>query len=263
MAEISIATWNVNSIRSRKDSVVNWVKHNKPDVLLLQETKCLDEQFPKEDFEDLGYNIALSGQKTFNGVAILSLYPIDDIVTTFKDNPLPEHARYIEAVISVEKSAIRVVSVYVPNGESFDSNKYQDKLKFFNALESNIEELLKLEEVMVIGGDFNVAPEEIDTYSAGDTADTILFGLEVRKKFRSLLNIGLYDAFRLKHPTTQQFSWWDYRRGAWHKNHGLRIDHLLLSPEAADKLHKVEMDQEIRGKDNPSDHIPVICTLLV
>jgi len=261
MEEITIATWNVNSIRSRKELALSWVKENKPDILLLQELKCVNEQFPREDFEDLGYNLALHGQKTFNGVAILSLFPIDEVITDFTDNPIPEQARYIEAVISINKSAIRVVSVYVPNGETPDSDKYQNKLKFFDALETHLEELLKLDEVIVIGGDFNVAPEEIDTYSPDNTSDTVLFCLEMRKKLRSLINLGLYDAFRLIHPKEQQFSWWDYRAGAWHKNHGLRIDHLLLSPEAADKLVAAEIDSSVRGKESPSDHAPVICRL--
>jgi len=257
---MKIVTWNVNSIRMRKDLVVNWVKENKPDVLLLQETKCLDSDFPKEDFEDLGYNIALSGQKTFNGVAILSLYPIEDIIKDFDNNPL-DHARYIEAVIVAPESVVRVASVYVPNGETLDSEKYQYKLKFFDALESHVSNLLKLNESLVIGGDFNVAPEEIDTYSVADSLDSVLFHISIRKKLRSLINLGLYDAYRLLHPKEQQFSWWDYRRGAWHKNHGLRIDHLLLSPEAADKLDSVSIDQSQRGLDSPSDHAPIICEL--
>lgn len=257
---MKIATWNVNSIRMRKDLVVKWMKANKPDVLLLQETKCLDSDFPREDFEDLGYNIALSGQKTFNGVAILSLYPIEDVIKDFDNNPL-DHARYIEAVIVAPETVVRVASVYVPNGESLDSEKYPHKLAFFNALEEHMGKLLKLNESLVIGGDFNVAPEEIDTYSVSESLDSVLFHISVRKKFRNLINLGLCDAYRVLHPKEQQFSWWDYRRGAWHKNHGLRIDHLLLSPEASDKLHAASIDQNPRGLDSPSDHAPVICEL--
>lgn len=257
---LKIATWNVNSIRTRKELAINWLKHNKPDVLLLQELKCLEEQFPKEDFEDLGYNIALHGQKTFNGVAILSLHPIEDVSTALEHTPLPEHARYIEGVISFNKSAVRVASVYVPNGDSLDSDKYQAKLQFFDALEFHFQKLLKLEETLVIGGDFNVAPEDIDTYLPDASHDSVLFDIKVRKKLRSLLNLGLYDAFRLRYPEEKQFSWWDYRAGAWHKNHGLRIDHILLSPQAADKLADVTMDHDMRGKENPSDHIPVMAS---
>lgn len=257
---MKIATWNVNSIRMRKNLVVNWIKENKPDVLLLQETKCLDSDFPREDFEDLGYNIASSGQKTFNGVAILSLHPIEDVIKDFDNNPLM-HARYIEAVIVGPEAVVRVVSVYVPNGESLDSEKYHYKLEFFSVLEERLRNLLELNESLVIGGDFNVAPGEIDTYSVGESLDSVLFHISIRKKFRSLINIGLYDAYRLLHPKEQQFSWWDYRRGAWHKNHGLRIDHLLLSSEAADKLCSASIDQSQRGLDSPSDHAPVICEL--
>jgi exodeoxyribonuclease-3 len=254
---MKIATWNVNSIRSRKELTLKWLKDNKPDVLLLQETKCLDEAFPKEEFEDLGYNIAIFGQKTFNGVAILSLHPIEDVVRGFAGNPLEEHARYIEAVICLPGFAIRVASVYVPNGESLDSDKYQKKLKFFDMINEHFKNLLKQEEILVIGGDFNVAPEEIDTYSVDATKDTVLFNLEIRNKLRSMINLGLYDAFRLKYPNESQFSWWDYRGGAWHKNKGLRIDHLLISPEAADILGDVEIDSSMRAKDSPSDHVPV------
>jgi len=257
---MKIATWNVNSIRMRKDLVLAWLKQHKPDVLLLQETKCLDESFPKEDFEDLGYNIALSGQKTFNGVAILSLHPIEDVIRNFDNNPL-DHARYIEAVIVAPDSVVRVASVYVPNGESLDSEKYEQKLAFFDALESHLAKLVEFKELLVVGGDFNVAPEEIDTYSVDESRDCVLFELNVRKKFRRLINLGLYDAYRLKNPNEQQFSWWDYRRGAWQKNHGFRIDHLLISTEAADKLESSSIDPEVRGKDSPSDHAPVLCDL--
>ncbi len=260
---MKIVTWNVNSVRTRKPLVLEWVKANKPDVLLLQETKCLDEFFPREEFEDLGYNIATHGQKTFNGVAILSLHPIDDINTDLPNTPLPEHARYIEGVISVAGGAVRVASVYVPNGDSLDSNKFQDKLKFYDSLKEHLAGLLEFEEVLVIGGDFNVAPEEIDTYSVEDTTDTVLFDIQARKKLRSLVALGMYDAYRMTNPNNQKFSWWDYRRGAWNKNQGLRIDHLLLSPEAADKLKDSEMDHQMRGKDSPSDHIPVSCNIYI
>jgi exodeoxyribonuclease III len=258
---LKIATWNVNSIRTRKELTIAWLKHNKPDILLLQELKCLEEQFPREDFEDLGYNIALHGQKTFNGVAILSLHQIEDVSTKLENNPLPEHARYIEGVISFNNSAVRIVSVYVPNGESLESDKYQDKLKFFDALEIHLQKLLKLEETLVVGGDFNVAPEDIDTYSIEAIGESVLFDIKVRKKFRSLLNLGFYDAFRLKYPEEKQFSWWDYRAGSWQKNHGSRIDHILLSPQAADKLSDLTIEHEMRGKNNPSDHVPVIAKI--
>lgn len=260
---MKIVTWNVNSIRTRKLLVLDWVRENKPDVLLLQETKCLDESFPREEFEDLGYNIAIHGQKTFNGVAILSLHPIDDVTTDLPNTPLPEHARYIEGVISFASGAIRVASVYVPNGDNLESDKFQAKLKFYDALHGHLVELLALEEALVVGGDFNVAPEEIDTYSVDDTIDTVLFDIQARKKLRALLALGMYDAYRMINPNEQQFSWWDYRRGAWNKNQGLRIDHLFLSPEAADILKESNMDHKMRDKDTPSDHVPVACELSV
>jgi len=258
---MKIATWNVNSINVRKNHLLGWLKDKKPDIVLLQEIKCENDKFPREAIEELGYNLAVAGQKGFNGVAILSLFPIDEFITTLDGSPLPEHSRYIEAVISIKGAAIRVASVYVPNGEDLESDKYPLKLKFFDALKAHMKNLLDLDEYLVIGGDFNVAPEDIDNYDPISTQGSVLFSLEVRKKFRSLLNLGFYNAYRLVNPHGHQFSWWDYRGGSWQRNKGMLIDHILLSPKAADKLQLTEIDEKLRGAENPSDHVPLICEL--
>jgi exodeoxyribonuclease-3 len=258
---MKIATWNVNSIRMRKELLLKWLAKDKPDVVLLQETKCTDDLFPKDEIEDLGYNISIHGQKAFNGVAILSLYPIDESITKFLHNPVPDESRYLEAVISLPKKAIRVVSVYVPNGAGEDDTRFKIKLKFLDALRDHMKNLLKLDEITLVGGDFNVAPEEIDTYSVEASRDSVLFDIEVRKRLRAILNLGYYDSFRTCHPDKSQFSWWDYRAACWYHNKGMRIDHILLSPEAGDLLKDTKIESELRGSVNPSDHVPMVCEI--
>lgn len=260
---MKIATWNLNSINARKLHLLNWLKANKPNVVLLQELKCEEIKFPKEEIEDLGYNICVHSQKALNGVAILSLHPIEEVIIDFPGNPIPEQARYIEAVISCNGSVVRVASVYVPNGESPDSDKYPIKVKFLDAFTNYCASLIKLDEKIIIGGDYNIAPENIDVFSPDETEHAVLFNLEMRKKFRSILNLGYYNAFRLVHPNTQEYSWWDYRAGAWQRNQGMLIDHLLLSPEAADVIKTSQIDKSVRGLERASDHVPVICELAI
>ncbi|NRA73290.1 MAG: exodeoxyribonuclease III [Rickettsiales bacterium] len=260
---MKIATWNVNSINSRKELFLKWLTKTKPEVVLLQETKSVDEAFPKSEIEEQGYNIVLHGQKTFNGVAILSKFPIDESIKTFPKNPVSNEARYLESVISVPQKAIRVISVYVPNGAGIDDTRYKIKLKFLEELRIHMSKLLKLDEIILIGGDFNVAPEEIDTYNVEASKDSVLFHIEVRKRFRAFLNLGYYDSFRIMHPNKVEFSWWDYRGASWYHNRGLRIDHILLSPEACDLLKNTKIDRDLRASVKPSDHAPVICELKI
>jgi len=258
---MKIATWNVNSINSRKELFLKWLAKNKPEIVLLQETKSVDNAFPKSEIEERGYNIVLNGQKTYNGVAILSKFPIDESIKTFANNPVAGEARYLESVITVKEKTIRVISVYVPNGAGIDDSRYKIKLKFLDALRVHMNNLLKLDEIALIGGDFNVAPEEVDTYNVEASRDSVLFDIEVRKKFRSLLHLGYYDSFRVIHPSEVEFTWWDYRAASWYHNRGLRIDHILLSPEACDLLKDVKIDRNLRASVKPSDHVPVICEL--
>lgn len=226
-------------------------------MVLLQETKATDNQFPREEIETLNYNIALYGQKTYNGVAILSKFPIEDITTGipgFED----VQARYIEVVVK----GIRVASVYVPNGMAVDSEKYRYKLDFLHHLKAHVQTLLTYEEAFVLGGDFNVAPQDIDVYDPKEWHEKILCSAPEREGFRAIAYLGLTDALRALHPHEKDlYTWWDYRGGAWQNNEGLRIDHLLLSPQAADHLTDAFVDKEIRSADKSSDHAPVMCQL--
>jgi exodeoxyribonuclease-3 len=250
---MKIATWNVNSIRARLEQVVSWCEKTPIDVLLLQEIKCIEEQFPKEIFEDLGYNIAVLGQKTYNGVAILSKYPIEDVqqnISNFEDTQM----RYLEAVVNKK----RVVSLYVPNGFEVGSDKYFYKLKFLDALYDHLKVLHAYREEVIIGGDFNIAPADIDTYDPKLWKDSILCSESERKHFQRLLNLGYSDAFRAFYPDKQQFTWWDYRKNSYENNLGLRIDHFLVSPEAAHAAKDIYVDENVRQLPKASDHIPVI-----
>lgn len=258
---LNIATWNVNSVKSRLPHLVKYLTEYKPDVVLLQELKCVTDAFPYMEIEDLGYNVAAHGQKTYNGVAILSKYPIDDVTTTLPGDESDEQARYIEAVISLNNKAIRVASVYVPNGQAPNSDKFAYKMKFFDRLYDHINKLLTYEEAFIIGGDYNVAPTAIDVYDPKSLEGTVCFHPDEREKLRKILYLGLTDAFRAANDNTQQFSWWDYRGSGWQYNKGMRIDHLLLSPQAADLLQTSEVISDVRGWEKASDHAPVACNL--
>lgn len=258
---LTIATWNVNSIKSRLTHTLDYLTQYKPDIVLLQEIKCITDAFPYSLIEAMGYNIAVHGQKTYNGVAILSKYPIDDIITELPGDETDEEARYIEAVISLSGSAIRVASVYVPNGQSHGSEKFAYKMRFFNRLYTHLQQLLQYQEVCVIGGDYNVAPTDIDVYDPKSLRNSICFHPDEQQQFRALLHLGYADAYRLLHPDTQHFSWWDYRGSSWQYNKGMRIDHLLLSPQATDILHEATIITEPRSWTKPSDHTPVSAVL--
>jgi len=258
---LKIATWNVNSIKARLHLLLPWLKEAAPDIALLQETKVTDDAFPRLEIEDLGYNLAICGQKTYNGVAILSKLPLEDIRTRLPGEDGDDHARYIEAVVSTKGGAVRVVSVYVPNGQSPDSDKFQYKLRFLTRLRAHAEALLKLEEALVIGGDYNVAPWPLDVYDPKGLDGTVCYHPLEREQLRTLLYLGFYDAFRVVHPHAQIFSWWDYRGAGFETGKGLRIDHLLLSPQGADRLKSCEIMQSVRSLERASDHAPVMCEL--
>ena len=264
---MKIATWNVNSVRSRITHLTGYLKNQQPDIVMLQELKCLDEQFPAMEIEGLGYNLAIFGQKSYNGVAILSRYPIEDITTGFKKDSYSEpekwqnDARYIECVVSVEDQVFRVASVYVPNGNQINSDKWQYKLEFLNNLKEHLSDLLKYKENIIIGGDYNIAPQDIDVYNPKELANTICFHPAEQKIYRQILNSGYTDAYRLLNPSEQCFSWWDYRGGSYNYNKGMRIDHLLLSANIVDKLEKCYTDTKPRELKTPSDHAPVVCLL--
>lgn len=263
MTTITIVTWNVNSIKVRLPQALAWLSEAKPDIVLLQELKCLEEAFPRMEFEDLGYNIAIHGQKTYNGVAILSKFPLDDITKGLPTNEGDEQSRYIEAVASLPNGkAIRVASVYVPNGQAVDSDKFPYKLGFFEKLAEHIAHLKTYEEMLVLGGDYNVALLPSDVYDPKIMDGSVCYHPAERKRFRAILNNGMFDAFQLIHPGDSNkicpFTWWDYRAGAWDMNKGMRIDHLLLSPQAADALRDCTIARDLRGQEKASDHVPVV-----
>jgi len=260
---MKIATWNINGIKARLETVKTWLKSASPDIACFQEIKSVDEGFPSEVFEELGYNVAVHGQKGFNGVAILSKLPFDEVVRGLPGDPDDVQARYIEGVVSVPSGVVRVVNIYLPNGNPTDSPKFPYKLAWMDRLKARVEELLTYEEPFVVAGDYNVIPTPEDVYDPKAWLSDALYLPETRSKFQSLLNLGLTDAFRACHDEPHQFTFWDYQAGAWQKNHGIRIDHLLLSPQAADKLVSCDIDSEPRGWEKPSDHVPVVMELAV
>jgi len=259
---LKIATWNVNSIKQREAACAAWLKQAAPDVLCLQELKCLTEGFPRSTFEDLGYNCAVLGQKSFNGVAILSKYPIDETITALPGDGGDEQARYIEAAISLPGGkAIRVASIYAPNGNPAPSPKLDYKLAWLARLKEYAHTLLGYEEALVLAGDYNIIPRPLDVYNPAAWVEDALFRLESRAAFRRILHLGLADALLACDSRGGQYTFWDYQAGAWQKDLGLRIDHILLSPQALARLKSAAIDRKPRSWDKPSDHTPVVVAL--
>ncbi|MEX2650682.1 MAG: exodeoxyribonuclease III [Alphaproteobacteria bacterium] len=254
---MKIATWNVNSIRARLPRVLEWLAAAKPDVALLQEIKCVDEAFPTAEIGDLGYNALVRGQKTYNGVAIFSRHPIDVLARRLPGDDADEEARYIEGFTA----GVRVASVYVPQGQEVASDRFAFKLRFLERLAAHVGELLASEEAWVVGGDLNVAPNDGDVYDAQALDGSVCFHPDERARLRAILHMGVTDAVHALHPEAGHFSYWDYRAGAWTKGHGWRIDHLLLSPQASDRLIAADVDRAPRGLEGCSDHAPVWCEI--
>ncbi len=261
-AMITVATWNVNSIKQREAACAAWLKQAKPDVVCLQELKCLTQAFPRSTFEDLGYNCAVLGQKSFNGVAILSKFPIDETVEGLPGDSADDHARYIEAAISVPGGkAIRVASIYAPNGNPAPSPKFEYKLAWFDRLKAHTKALLAYEEPLILAGDYNIIPRPNDVFNPAGWTEDALFRLEARQAFRRILHLGVSDAVLACDSRGEQYTFWDYQAGAWQKNLGLRIDHILLSPQALRRLSNIQIDRRPRSWDKPSDHTPVLAAL--
>lgn len=254
---MKIATFNVNSVKARQANLVQWLEEASPDIVCLQELKCVDEAFPREEIEALGYNVETHGQKTYNGVAILSKLPLEDVTRGLPGDDSDEQARYIEAVVSTERGALRIGGLYLPNGNPVDTEKYPYKLGWMDRLTARAKELLAQEEMLILAGDYNVIPHADDCYDPKAWAEDALFKPETRAKFYELMNLGFTDAFRACHTEPNRYSFWDYQRGAWQKDNGIRIDHLLLSPQAADRLLGCDIDKAPRGREKPSDHTPV------
>jgi exodeoxyribonuclease-3 len=260
---MKISTWNINGIKARLETVKTWLGSASPDIACFQEIKSVDEGFPAEIFEEIGYNVAVHGQKGFNGVAILSKLPFDEVIRGLPGDPDDAQSRYIEGVFSVPSGVVRVVDIYLPNGNPTDSEKFPYKLAWMERLKARVKELLSYEEPFVIAGDYNVIPTPEDVYDPAAWISDALFRPETRAQYQKLVNLGLTDAFRACHDEPHQFTFWDYQAGAWQKNHGIRIDHLLLSPQAADRLVSCDIDAEPRGWEKPSDHVPVVMELAV
>jgi len=258
---VKIATWNVNSIKARLPNVLDWVKSAKPDILLLQEIKCVDEAFPRLEFEELGYNVAVKGQKTYNGVAILSRTALETVETALPGDKTDEHARYLECLTTTEAGTLRVASIYLPNGNPLGTEKFDFKLAWLERLHKHARRLLKYEEPTILGGDYNVIPQDEDCHDPRAWMKDALFQPESKAAFRRLCHLGYTDAFRVFHQESGAYTFWDYQAGAWPKDHGIRIDHLLLSPQAADLLTDCNIDRRPRGKERASDHTPIWCDL--
>jgi exodeoxyribonuclease-3 len=255
---VKIATWNVNSIKARLPNAFEWLDQAKPDVVLLQEIKCQAEDFPRLEFEAHGYHLAVRGQKTYNGVAVLSRRPIVEEVRSLPGDPERGEARYLEAVLD---NGLRVISVYVPMGQSVDSDRFPFKLEVLDGLAARARQLLAAEIPFVMAGDYNVCPEPLDLYDPAGWEGGVHFHIEERRRIRGLLHLGLTDAFRALHPDEAGYSYWDYRAGAWQRDLGLRIDYLLLAPRLADRLGAAGVDRWCRGKEKCSDHVPVWCEI--
>jgi exodeoxyribonuclease-3 len=252
-----VATWNVNSVKQRIDHLVAWLSERAPDIVCLQETKSTDDTFPREPIEALGYNVAIHGQKTFNGVAILSKLKFDEVTPRLPGDSADEHARFIEAVVSTKGGALRIACLYLPNGNPPDTDKYPFKLKWMDRLIQYANQRLELEEPFILAGDYNVIPTEADVPNPDAWLGDALFKPQTREKFRALVNLGFTDAIRAGSDAPGLYTFWDYQAGAWQRNLGLRIDHLLMSPQAADRLAGAGIDKYMRGKEKPSDHVPV------
>ena len=263
---IKVASFNVNSLRARIGNVLTWLRTAKPDVVLLQEIKCLDTDLPKLEIEDLGYNFEAVGQKSYNGVAILSRHPFMVEERRLPGGEGDDHARYIEAVVDVAEGkrhkALRVASIYLPNGNPVDTDKFSYTLQWLERLNEHAQQLLDYEEPLVLGGDYNVAPTDDDVYDPAAWANDALCRPESRAGYFRLLNLGFVDAFRALHGAeAHRYTFWDYQAGRWQRDEGLRIDHLLLSPQAADSLDECDIDKTPRNGDKPSDHTPIWCAL--
>lgn len=227
----------------------------KPDVLLLQEIKCQTDDFPRLEFEALGYACHVVGQKSYNGVALLSRLPVSDIQTHLEGDDSDEQARFVEATVE----GVRVASIYLPNGNPVGSDKFDYKLKWMKRLKGHIQALLKMETPFVLGGDYNVIPGPEDVFDPKGWEGDALFDTRTRAAWREILHLGVTEAFRALHPkAAEAYTFWDYQAGAWPRNLGLRIDHFLLSPDMADRLKDCEIDKSPRGEDKASDHVPIV-----
>lgn len=262
---MKIATFNINGIKARINALPDWLDEAKPDIAILQEIKSVDEGFPREIFEDRGYTVETHGQKSFNGVAILSKVPLEDVSFGLPGDPDDVQARWIEATV-VGKQALRICGLYLPNGNPVEltddgspvpGGKYDYKLRWMERMQQRAEQLLSQEMPFLMAGDYNIIPQAEDAKRPEAWREDALFRPESRAAYQRLINLGLTEAFRARNTLSGQYSFWDYQAGAWNRDDGIRIDHFLLSPQAADLLRDCQIDKDVRGREKPSDHVPV------
>ncbi|MDG1519416.1 MAG: exodeoxyribonuclease III [Yoonia sp.] len=253
---MKIATFNINGVKARIDTLTAWLQNSAPDVAVLQEIKSVDEGFPRQAIEDLGYNVETHGQKGFNGVAILSKLPLEDVTRGLPGDDTDEQARYIEATV-VGDQAVRICGLYLPNGNPAPGPKYDYKLAWMERLYARAQDLIQREEPALMCGDYNIIPQAKDAANPKVWTDDALFRPQSRAAFRKIVNLGFTEAFRARHTGPNHYSFWDYQAGAWNRNDGIRIDHFLLTPQCADLLNDCWIESAVRGGDKPSDHVPV------
>jgi exodeoxyribonuclease-3 len=252
-----IATFNINGIKARAAALTEWLDESNPDVAILQEIKSPDDAFPRALFEERGYNVETHGQKSFNGVALLSKRPLEDVTRGLAGDGDDDQARYIEATVVGESHALRLCGLYLPNGNPAPGPKYDYKLAWMARLEARAKELLAEETPFLMAGDYNVIPQDEDAKRPDAWREDALALPESRAAFRRILNLGMTDAYRARNGGAGQYTFWDYQAGAWNKDDGIRIDHLLLCPYAADWLRDAGIEKDVRGREKPSDHVPV------
>ena len=253
---MKIVSWNVNSVRARIENILNYIKDTNPDILFLQEIKTENINFPSEAFKKNGYNSYVFGQKSYNGVAFLSKCKITNVKNDLIKDKLKQ-SRIITGEILVNKKKIKLINIYVPNGNPIDSEKYEYKKSWLTSFVKKIKKELSLNPNLILSGDFNIIPEEIDVYDYNRYKNDALFKLEIRKKFRELINLGFNDVYRYFNKFKQEYTFWDYFAGSWQKNYGMRIDHFLVSNSLLENLKSININKTPRSKSKPSDHTPI------
>ena len=253
---MKISSWNVNSVRARIDNVIDYLKTDKPDILFLQEIKTENVNFPTDEFKKLGYDSYVFGQKSYNGVAFLSKVKINNCKTNFINDELKQ-SRIITGEIINNKKKIKLINIYVPNGNPINTEKYTYKKNWLTKFLKSVKKELTLEKNIIISGDFNIIPEEIDVYNHEKYIDDALFKIEIRKFYRELLNYGFKDMFRFIHKVKQEYTFWDYMAGSWPKNYGMRIDHFLVTDSLIENVKDIVINKKPRSKIKPSDHTPI------
>jgi len=256
---MKISSWNVNSVRARIDNIKKYIEKNSPDLLLLQEIKTQDETFPYDEFKRIGYISYVHGQKSYNGVSILSKKKIDKINKILPGDKIKQ-SRLISAKIKLRNKNIELINIYVPNGNPVDTDKYLYKVNWLNLLINYLKKKIEKDDLIILCGDFNIIPEDIDVYEAEKFENDALYKIEIRKKFREIINLGLIDVFRNFNKKESNYTYWDYMKGSWEKNNGLRIDHILISSSLIDLVKKIDINAKIRSQTKPSDHVPIECT---